>query len=259
VTVERDLLGFIAGFVIATITSPVGVSGAVFLLPVQLSMFGVPNPQVTPTNLLYNVLSGPGALLRYARQGQLRGPLARSLVLGSAPGVIIGAVLRVYVADDPTVFKLIATAVLLPTGLLILRSTRRTGTRLRMPLRARTISLASFAVGIVGGIYGIGGGSILGPILVGSGMAVSQVAPAALASTFVTSVVGVVTFAVLQVSASGSISPDWSLGVACGLGGLCGGYLGASLQPRLPEQLLRTLLGLLAISLALVYVVQAAT
>jgi hypothetical protein len=114
-------------------------------------------------------------------------------------------------------------------------------------------------VGIVGGIYGIGGGSILGPILVGSGMAVSVVAPTALASTFVTSIVGVVTFALLQVNASGSISPDWSLGIACGLGGLCGGYLGASLQLRLPEQLLRTLLGLLAISLALVYVVQAAT
>jgi uncharacterized protein len=258
--VERDLLGFVAGFVIATITSPVGVSGAVFLLPVQLSMFGVPNPQVTPTNLLYNVLSGPGALLRYARQGQLRGPLARSLVLGSAPGVIIGAVLRVYVADDPTAFKLVAAVVLLPTGLCILRSTRRTGTRVvRMRLNPRTISLAAFGVGIVGGIYGIGGGSILGPILVGSGLAVSQVAPAALSSTFVTSIVGVATFAVLQVNASGSISPDWSLGVACGVGGLCGGYLGASLQPQLPEHLLRALLGILAIGLAVVYLAQAAT
>jgi len=163
------------------------------------------------------------------------------------------------VADDPTVFKLVAAAVLLPTGLFILLSTRRTGARLvRAPLRPRTIGLAAFVVGIVGGIYGIGGGSILGPILVGSGMAVSVVAPAALASTFVTSVVGVATFAVLQVNASASIAPDWSLGVACGLGGLCGGYLGASLQPRLPERFLRTLLGLLAIGLAVVYVVQAA-
>jgi uncharacterized membrane protein YfcA len=257
---ERDLLGFVAGFVIATITSPVGVSGAVFLLPVQLSMFGVPNPRVTPTNLLYNVVSGPGALLRYARQGQFRAPLARNLVLGSAPGVVIGAVLRVYVADDPTVFKLVAAAVLLPTGLFILRSTRGRGTPLvQAALSPRTITLAALVVGIVGGIYGIGGGSILGPILVGSGMAVSQVAPAALASTFVTSIVGVTTFAVLQVNASGSIAPDWPLGVACGLGGLFGGYLGASLQPRLPEELLRTLLGLLAISLAVLYAVQAAT
>jgi uncharacterized membrane protein YfcA len=257
---QRDLLGFLAGFLIATITSPVGVSGAVFLLPVQLSMFGVPNPQVTPTNLLYNVLSGPGALLRYSRQGQLRGPLASHLVLGSAPGVIIGAVLRVYVASDPTTFRLVAAAVLLPTGLFILRTTRpRPARPSRQPLSPRTISVAAFVVGILGGIYGIGGGSILGPILVGSGMAVSQVAPAALASTFVTSVVGVATFAVLQLNAAGSIAPDWSLGVACGLGGLFGGYLGASLQRRLPEAFLRTLLGLLAVCLAVVYAVQRAT
>jgi uncharacterized membrane protein YfcA len=257
--VERGLLGFLTGFVIATITSPVGVSGAVFLLPVQLSVFGVPNPQVTPTNLLYNVISGPGALLRYARQGQLHGPLARYLVLGSAPGVIIGAVLRVYVADDPSAFKVIAAAVLLPTGLFILRSRRPSEThRRREPLSPRTIVLAALVVGIVGGIYGIGGGSILGPILVGTGLAVAEVAPAALASTFVTSVVGVATFAVLQVNAPGSVAPDWQLGIACGVGGLCGGYLGASLQPRLPEALLRTLLGLLAIGLAVLYLVQVA-
>ena len=129
---------------------------------------------------------------------------------------------------------------------------------MRDPLSPRTIGLAAFVVGVVGGIYGIGGGSILGPILVGSGMAVSVVAPAALASTFVTSIVGVATFAVLQVNTSGSIAPDWSLGVACGLGGLCGGYLGASLQPRLPEELLRTLLGLLAVGLAVAYAIQVA-
>jgi uncharacterized membrane protein YfcA len=39
---------------------------------------------------------------------------------------------------------------------------------------------------------------------------------------------------------------------------LVGGYLGASLQPRLPEQLLRTLLGLLAIGLAVAYGIQVA-
>ena len=110
------LLGFLAGLLISVATAPVGVSGAVFLLPVQLSVFGVPNPQVTPTNLLYNVLSGPGALIRYVRQGQLRGPLARSMVLGSAPGVVIGAVLRVYVANDPNVFRPVSyTHLTLPT------------------------------------------------------------------------------------------------------------------------------------------------
>ena len=48
------------GLVIATLTTPVGVSGAVFLLPVQFSVLGVPSPAVTPTNLLFNVVAGPG-------------------------------------------------------------------------------------------------------------------------------------------------------------------------------------------------------
>jgi len=78
--------GLAAGLLIATVTAPVGVSGAVFLLPVQLSVFGVPNPAVTPTNLLFNVVAGPGALWRYRHDGALRGDLTRRLVLGTLPG-----------------------------------------------------------------------------------------------------------------------------------------------------------------------------
>ncbi|HEY1969592.1 MAG TPA: hypothetical protein VGH89_16685 [Pseudonocardia sp.] len=48
--------GFAAGMVIAVLTTPAGVSGAVFLLPVQLDLLRVPCPAVTPTNLLFNVM-----------------------------------------------------------------------------------------------------------------------------------------------------------------------------------------------------------
>jgi uncharacterized protein len=117
----------------------------------------------------------------------------------------------------------------------------------------------ALAVGVVGGIYGIGGGSILGPVLVGSGMAVAVVTPAALASTFATSVVGAATYAVLAINATGSIAPTWSVGLACGVGGLVGGYLGALLQPHLPEHQLRLLLGVLALALAVLYLAEAAS
>jgi uncharacterized membrane protein YfcA len=60
----KGLAGLAAGLLIAVVTAPVGISGAVFLLPVQFSVLGVPNPAVTPTNLLFNVVAGPGALLR---------------------------------------------------------------------------------------------------------------------------------------------------------------------------------------------------
>jgi hypothetical protein len=94
------LLGLTAGLLIAVATAPVGVSGAGFLLPVQLSVLGVPSPAVTPINLLFNVVAGPGALLRQRKRCLLGGPLTRRLVLGTLPGVVIGAVIRVFAVPE---------------------------------------------------------------------------------------------------------------------------------------------------------------
>ncbi|WP_030764194.1 MULTISPECIES: hypothetical protein [unclassified Streptomyces] len=44
------MAGPAAGLLIAIVTAPVGMSGAVFLLPVHLSVFGVPSPAITPKN-----------------------------------------------------------------------------------------------------------------------------------------------------------------------------------------------------------------
>ncbi|GGY21816.1 sulfite exporter TauE/SafE family protein [Streptomyces anulatus] len=257
-TWSTGLLGFAAGMLISVATAPVGVSGAVFLLPVQISVLGVPSPAVTPTNLLYNVVAGPGALLRHHRAGTLRGPLTRLLVLGTVPGVVVGAVIRVFAVPGPTVFRLLIAVLLLPLGSwLCLRTLRRaTRTAPEREPSARAVTRLAMAVGVAGGIYGIGGGSLLGPILVGRGMPVAKVAPAALAATFVTSAVGAGTYALLSLTATGDIAPYWSLGLACGLGGLCGGYLGARLQPRLPETALRLLLGVLALGVGGLYAVQ---
>ncbi|MFD5626908.1 sulfite exporter TauE/SafE family protein [Streptomyces sp. NPDC127072] len=256
---EPAVAGLAVGLLIAMVTAPVGVSGAVFLLPVQLSVFGVPNPAVTPTNLLYNVVAGPGALLRHRRDGALRGPLVRLLVLGTLPGVVLGAVIRVFALPGPHVFRLLVAALMLPLGTWLIARTLRSAqseTRRREPA-PRVVTGLALAVGIVGGIYGIGGGSVLGPLLVGRGIPVAEVAPAALASTFATSVVGASTYALLSLNQSGSIAPDWLLGLTCGLGGLLGGYLGAHFQSRLPETFLRLLLGSLATALGALYAIDA--
>jgi uncharacterized membrane protein YfcA len=234
----------------------VGVSGAVFLIPVQVSVLDTPSPAVTPTNLLYNLIATPGALARYGRERVVRSPLTRPLVLGTLPGVVVGAVIRVTLVEGPEAFLVVVAVVLIPLGLLLAAGTppqREAGAR---PSQRVLVALG-LAVGTVGGIYGIGGGSIIGPILVAAGISVFEVAPAALAATFLTSIAGVAAFALLSLVAAGTVAPDWSLGVAIGAGGLAGGWCGAALQPRLPEPVLRRGLGLIALALGVRYAVLA--
>src|SRR5262245_61777292 len=106
----------VASFAIATLASPTGVSGAVLLLPFQVSVLGTPSPAVTPTNLLYNVVATPGALLRYWRQHQTGGRLTRTLLIGTVPGVVAGSIIRVELVPGPRVFDAVIALVLIPLG-----------------------------------------------------------------------------------------------------------------------------------------------
>jgi hypothetical protein len=249
--------GFAFGLVIAMITTPVGVSGAVFLLPAQLSLLNVPSPAVTPTNLLFNVVAVPGALARYGRRRVTGSRLARRLVAGTIPGVVIGAMIRVFVVPGGTIFRVLIAAFLLPLGVWLLVGAGPAEHASEVSVGERATTALAFGAGVIGGIYGIGGGSLLAPILVGSGYSVEEVAPAALLSTFVTSCAGALTYALLDLTDQPGAGPHWLLGVVCGLGGLVGGYLGAGLQSRLPKEALRRVLGALAAALAVAYLVQA--
>jgi uncharacterized protein len=225
------------------------------LLPFQVSVLGTPSPSVTPTNLLYNVVSTPGALYRYWRQGQTGGRLALALVAGTLPGVIAGSVIRVKLIPGPRVFDVVVAAVLVPLGvwLVLSRPARQPRSRPARQIPAAVLVILACVVGCVGGIYGIGGGAFLAPLLIGSGRKPSEVAPAALASTFITSAGGVITFTILSLHQHISVAPDWPTGIALGLGGLAGGYTGARIQSRMPDVLIRRIVGLLVIAIGSYY------
>ena len=157
------------------------------------------------------MVATPGALYRYWRQHQSGDRLALVLIGGTLPGVIAGSVIRVELLPGPRVFDLVVAAVLLPLGLwlaLTRPANPDTSARPARVIPALVLIMLAAVVGCVGGIYGIGGGSILSPILIGTGRRPAEVAPAALASTFVISVAGVITFTILSIHDHSSVAPN---------------------------------------------------
>lgn len=118
------------------------------------------------------------------------------------------------------------------------------------------ISLFSFIVGIVGGIYGIGGGSIIAPFFITFfGLPVYIVAGAALMGTFVTSVAGVAFYqAIAPFYPHLSVAPDWLLGILFGIGGMAGMYLGARCQKFVPAKAIKWMLASVMVFTAAKYI-----
>jgi uncharacterized membrane protein YfcA len=267
------LVSVLVGFVVATLTTPVGVSGAFLLVPWQTQALGETGLSVSSTNLVFNLLTTPVAVARFRAAGRLDLPLARLVLLGSVPGVVLGVLLRVYGLAAPRLFLSLVGLVLV---LLAVRLWRYTPLDRAAPdpttpqIRSgrdenghvpsgfgqgeaeagapssRSVTAWALATAVVGGAYGVGGGSLLAPILVRMGLPVTRVAGATLLATGVTSAVGLLGY--LALAAVGEpTEPEWQRGVAFGIGGAAGALTGAWTQTRVDERVLRV--GLAALTL----------
>ncbi len=294
----HPLLPPLVAFAISSVVTSAGVSGAFLILPFQMSVLGFTSPAVSATNLLYNVVAIPGGVSQYIREGRMAWPIALITLTGTLPGVFIGAVIRIRFMPDARSAKFFVGLVLLWLGYRILSEWLRgvTGRAKvadkisakfagKLPAdaivqtksvslrdveyefwgetyRFRTLTLFALAlvVGIVGGIYGIGGGAIIAPFVVSvMHLPVYTVAGASLFGTFFTSIAGVGFFEYLSRTALAegiAVRPDWLLGALFGLGGLAGTFVGARLQKYLPELWIRLVLGLIVSGIALNYILQ---
>jgi uncharacterized protein len=111
------LIPFLVAFCVSTFVASAGVSGAFLLLPFQVSVLGFTSPAVSPTNLFYNIVAIPSGVYRYMREKRMAWPLAWVIIIGTLPGVFIGAVIRILYLPDPKNFKFFAGCVLLYIGL----------------------------------------------------------------------------------------------------------------------------------------------
>ena len=275
----------LVAFVLATITSSAGVTGAFLLLPFQMSVLGYTAPGASATNLLYNIFAIPLGVNQFRREKRMIWSLAWLLGLATIPGILLGAVIRVVWLPDPGPFKAFVGLVLLylalrvgldlwqgrhrvkrpseelSDGLIVQSATWRDisyhyqGTLYHVP----NISLFVICVlvGIVSGAYGIGGGAFLSPIMVSVyGLPVYTIAGAALFSTAVASVAGVLIYPLVMplMAAPGvDTSPDLLLGLAFGIGGALGVWVGARIQRFMPQGLIKGIMLACLLFIALRY------
>ena len=103
--------------------------------------------------------------------------------------------------------------------------------------------ILSLVVGLIGGIYGIGGGAIIAPFIVSFfHLPIHTIAGATLMGTCVTSIGGVIFYPLVGphfAAAGAAVSPDWLLGFLFGIGGFVGMYLGARTQKYVPAAIIQ--------------------
>ena len=115
--------------------------------------------------------------------------------------------------------------------------------------------MLAVVVGVIGGVYGIGGGSIIAPFLISVfGLPVYAIAGAVLLGTFVSSLAGVTFYSLIPINGAVA-TPDWLLGLLFGAGGLLGMYLGARAQKHVPAHWIKLMLGGIIIIVATKYIV----
>ncbi|MBW1899578.1 MAG: sulfite exporter TauE/SafE family protein, partial [Deltaproteobacteria bacterium] len=119
------------------------------------------------------------------------------------------------------------------------------------------IMALSFFVGIIGGVYGIGGGAIIAPFFISFfKLPVYTVAGAALMGTFVTSAAGVLFYQLIApYYPDMAVAPDWALGCLFGAGGFCGMYCGARLQKFISARIIKWILMVCILFTAAKYII----
>jgi len=249
-------------FLVALVATPAGVSGAFLLLPFQMSVLGFVSPAVTPTNLIYNIVATPGGIVRYIQEHLMVWPLVWAIIIGSVPGVFLGAAIRVHYLPDPRLAKLFVGCVLIYLGVRLFLDVLRPfeAGRKHAAFHPAVLAAVALPTGVAGGIYGVGGGAIIAPFAMTIlRLPARAVAGAALLGTLITSGAGVASFELLSGTAyaSGALAkPDWALGLLFGAGGLLGSYFGARLQKHLPEHWIRLFLAVVVTALALTYILR---
>jgi uncharacterized protein len=218
------LVGFTLGLV--------GGGGSILAVPLLVYAVGVPNPHVAiGTSALAVAASAAANLTGHARMRTVKWPCAIVFALAGIVGAAAGAHIGKLVEGSRL---LLAFGVLMVVVGLLMARPRRSGgdaqVKLTRESMARLLPLLigfGFAVGALAGFFGIGGGFLIVPGLMGA-------TAMPLINAIGSSLVAVTAFG-LTTAGSYALSGlvDWPLALLFIIGGALGGLVGIKLAHRL--------------------------
>ncbi len=230
-----DILSSLSGVVVGLVLGLVGGGGSIIAVPLLLYAVGVASPHVAiGTSAIAVSLSAFANLLGHARNGKVKWPCAISFSAAGIIGAWAGSTLAMRVPGENllAMFGVLMVAV---GGVMLMRKDAEgnPGVRLNFKTARQLLPLLfgiGFAVGMLSGFFGIGGGFLIVPgLMLATGMPIAHAI-----GTSLTAVTAFGAATALNYAYSGLV--NWRIaaffiagGVAGGIAGrLLGGWIGAS-------------------------------
>ena len=226
------LLSIASGSLVGFSLGLVGGGGSILAVPLLVYVVGVPNPHVAiGTSAIAVAASAAANLFGHARAGTVKWPCALVFAVSGVVGAAAGAQFGKMV--DGHRLLMLFGMLMVVIGLLMLRP-RKSGdnadvqlTRASMPRLLPLLIGIGLLVGALSGFFGIGGGFLIVPGLIGA-TAMPMI------NAIGSSLVSITAFG-LTTAASYAVSGliDWPLAIQFIIGGALGGLLGIKLARHL--------------------------
>ena len=254
------LLFAAAGVLIAAISSMAGIGGGVFMVPLLYSI-GYPLNVAIGTSKFVIVFISSSSALSYSRAGKVDKALGLVLMASMAPGGYLGAI-TVSRANTRILEVMVGLLIVYYSLRLLVRGFReylsertnstgleRQEKRHKSPHRSpKTLALsamAGFAIGLVAGLTGTGGGALLVPFMVSIlGMRIHE----AVATSMYSMLLAAITAAIGHYQNN---DINLAAGLPLTLGALAGAFVGSRTAVKLSPWALRLVVGAVLIVIGL--------
>jgi uncharacterized membrane protein YfcA len=165
----------IFGFLIGIAASMAGVGGGIFIVPILTFFYGFVVNNATATSLTTIIFTAIASTINYAKQKRIYYRMGLILVITTAPGAYLGAWFATIMEER--LLGLVFGAFLILVAIRMIISVLKTKTQAKTSvvvtdsdlIKSRKIIIVgaglSFFGGVASGLLGIGGGTLIVPII----------------------------------------------------------------------------------------------